>query len=156
MDWIAVVRFLHVIGATVLLGTGVGIAFFMLMAHRSGDAWHIFRTAKIVVLADLLFTATAAIAQPVTGVLLAWQTGWPLTSSWILGSLALYVFIGFFWLPVIWIQIRLRDLAGAAASAAAPLPEAYHRLFRIWFACGFPAFLAMLAIFWLMLMKPAF
>ena len=147
-------RWLHVLGAAVLLGTGAGIAFFMVMAHRTRDAALIAHVAGTVVLADTVFTATAVVLQPVTGVLLAWEVGWRLTEGWILLSLALYVLTGLFWLPVVAIQIRLRDLARAAAAASAPLPPAYRRLYRIWFACGFPAFLAVLAIFWLMLTRP--
>lgn len=147
-------RFAHVIGATVLFGTGAGIAFFMVMARRSGDAAHIARTARTVVLADFLFTATAVVLQPVTGVALAWAIGWDLTEGWILLSIALYVFTGLFWLPVVWIQMRLRDLAEAAVAGGTALPARWHRLYRIWFACGIPAFLAVLAIFWLMLARP--
>lgn len=147
-------RFAHVIGAAVLLGTGAGIAFFMVMAHRTGDAAHIARTAATVVIADMLFTASAVILQPVTGVLLAIATGWDLAEGWILLSLVLYVLTGAFWLPVVWIQLRLRDLAAAAASAGTSLPPRYHRLYRIWFACGFPAFFAVMGIFWLMLTRP--
>lgn len=147
-------RWLHVLGAAVLFGTGAGIAFFMVMAHRTRDAALIAHVAGTVVLADTVFTATAVVLQPVTGVLLAWEVGWRLTEGWILLSLALYVVTGLFWLPVVAIQIRLRDLARAAAAAGAPLPPAYRRLYRIWFACGFPAFLAVLAIFWLMLTRP--
>lgn len=145
---------LHVIGAAVLLGTGSGIAFFMLMAVQTRDPRLIAHVSGTVVLADLLFTATAAVAQPVTGVLLAYQTGWSLGEGWILVSLGLYVFIGLFWLPVVWIQIRLRDLAREAAAAEADLSERFWKLYRIWFACGFPAFFAILVIFWLMLNKP--
>jgi len=154
MDVELVLRWLHVIGATVLLGTGAGIAFFMLMAHRTRNAAIIAHTAATVVIADFLFTTTAIIVQPITGVLLAWQIGWELTEGWILLSIGLYVFTGLFWLPVVWIQMRLRDLAGAAASAHTHLPARYNRLFRIWFACGIPAFLAVLTILWLMLERP--
>jgi uncharacterized membrane protein len=147
-------RWLHVIGAMVLFGTGAGIAFFMLMAHRSGDARIIAHVAGTVVIADLLFTATAVVAQPVTGVLLAARTGWPLDTFWIVASLILYLVTGAFWLPVVWMQKRMRDLARAAAAADAPLPPAYHRLYRLWFWFGFPAFAAVLAIIWLMLARP--
>lgn len=149
-----VVRWLHVIGATVLLGTGAGIAFFMLIAHRSRDVAAIAHVASTVVIADVLFTATAAIVQPITGVWLAWLVGWPLDSLWILASLGFYLFVGLFWVPVVWMQVRMRDLARAAVAASTPLPDAYHRLFRLWFAFGFPAFAAMLAIIWLMLARP--
>jgi uncharacterized membrane protein len=155
MTMLEVLLPLHVIGAAVLLGTGAGIAFFMVMAVRTGDPRLVAHVSGTVVIADTLFTATAAIAQPVTGYLLAREIGWPLADGWLLMSLGLYVFTGFFWLPVVRIQIRLRDLARAAADAGSPLPEAFKQLYRIWFACGFPAFFAVLGIVWLMLNKPA-
>ena len=146
MEPVDVLRWLHVIGATVLLGTGAGIAFFMLMAHRTRQPALVAHVAGTVVVADLLFTATAVVAQPLTGLGLALLVGWPLTEGWLLVSLALYVLTGLFWLPVVWIQLRMRDLARAAAREGLPLPGEYYRLFRIWFACGIPAFLAVLAI----------
>lgn len=151
-----ILLFLHVIGATVLLGTGAGIAFFMLMSHRSGDPSLIAHVAGIVILADTVFTATAAFFQPITGYFLAREVGWPILSGWVGVSLALYVFVGAFWLPVVWMQMRMRDLAVAARDAGRPLPDSYHRLFRWWFAFGFPAFGAVLVIVWLMLTKPGF
>jgi uncharacterized membrane protein len=151
-----VLKYLHVLGAVVLLGTGTGIAFFMLMAHRTGDASHIARTATTVVLADFIFTATAVVAQPVTGFLLAQQTGLALTAPWVLASLVLYGVAGAFWLPVIWIQMRMRDLARQAAADGTALPDEYIRLFRIWFAFGFPGFGAVVIILWLMIAKPYF
>jgi uncharacterized membrane protein len=144
----------HVVGATVLFGTGAGIAFFMVMAHRTRDPRLIAHVAGTVVIADTIFTATAAILQPVTGYLLARIIGWDLTESWIALSLVLYVVTGIFWLPVVRIQIRLRNLARAAAVSGTALPPAYFSLYRIWFACGFPAFFAVLGILWLMLTKP--
>jgi len=147
-------RFAHVIGACVLLGTGAGIAFFMVISNRTQDPALIAHTAGIVVLADTVFTATAAILQPVTGLLLARETGYPVLEGWVAASLGLYVFVGLFWLPVVWIQIRLRRLAATARDEGTGLPPAYRRLYRIWFACGFPAFFAVLAILWLMLTRP--
>jgi uncharacterized membrane protein len=149
-------KFAHVIGAAVLLGTGAGIAFFMLMAHRDGRPAVVAGTARIVVIADFLFTATAVVAQPVTGVWLALHVGYPLTEGWILLSVFLYLLTGAFWLPVVWMQMRMRDLAAAAASDGTALPDDYHRLFGLWFAFGFPAFAAVLAIFWLMIQRPSF
>jgi uncharacterized membrane protein len=151
-----VLKFVHVIGAAVLLGTGSGIAFFMLVAHRSGDAAFIARTASVVVLADYLFTASAAIVQPISGYLLTRVLGIPMEEGWVAASLALYVVAGVFWLPVVWIQTQLRDLATKAATSGTPLPDRYHRLFRIWFAFGFPGFGSVLAIIWLMIAKPSF
>lgn len=157
MDWFEIeifARWLHVIGACVLLGTGAGIAFFALMAHRTKNVAAVAHTMSIVVIADTIFTATAAIVQPITGVWLATIVGWQLSEGWILASIGLYIFIGVFWLPVVWIQIKMRDLAHIALAEGQELPEAYHRFFRIWFACGIPAFLAILVIFWLMLARP--
>lgn len=144
----------HVIGATVLFGTGAGIAFFMVLAHRTRDAKLIAHVAGTVVIADMLFTATAAVLQPVTGYLLARLIGWELTEGWIALSLLLYVFTGLFWLPVVAIQIGIRNLARAAIAERSELPAAYFRLYRIWFAFGFPAFFAVIGILWLMLNKP--
>jgi uncharacterized membrane protein len=149
-----VLKVLHIIGATVILGTGSGIAFFMLMAHRSGNADFIARTARVVVTADFLFTASAVLLQPLTGWLLMRQTGAGLADSWLAASLVLYAVAGIFWLPVVWIQMRMRDLAQAAARGGVPLPPAYHRLFRTWFLFGFPGFGAVLAIIVLMVTRP--
>lgn len=148
------IRLAHVIGATVLLGTGAGIAFFMVMARRTENPALIAHVGGTVVIADTVFTATAAIIQPITGYMLASIIGWPLTEGWVLLSLFLYVFTGIFWLPVVWIQIKLRDIARLSAAENVPLPPQWFRLYRIWFACGFPAFFAVIGIFWLMLMKP--
>ena len=156
MEWLHLLRWAHILGAAVLIGTGAGIAFFMLMAHRTRDAKIIAHTASVVVIADWIFTASAVVAQPVTGLLLANAMGWRLDSFWIVASIGLYVFIGLFWLPVVWIQHRLRDLARTAAEKGDTLPEAYFRLYRIWFVCGFPAFAAILAIVWLMVARPVF
>jgi len=151
---VELLRWLHGLGAAVLIGTGAGIAFFMVMAHRTGEARLIAHTARVVVIADFLFTATAVVAQPITGWLLARATGWALDAGWLSASIGLYLGVGALWLPVIWIQIRLRALAERAAQRGEPLPGAYFRLFRIWLACGVPAFAAVLAILWLMLMRP--
>ncbi|KOF13474.1 membrane protein [Ensifer adhaerens] len=149
-------RLAHIIGATVLFGTGAGIAFFMVMARRTRDARLIAHVAGTVVVADTVFTATAVIFQPITGYLLATSIGWSLSEGWIALSLILYVVTGLFWLPVVWIQIQLRNLARFAAAENTPLPPAFDRLYAIWFACGFPAFFAVIGIFWLMLAKPQF
>lgn len=154
MEWIYLLRWAHILGATVLIGTGAGIAFFMVMAHRTKDPVIIAHTAGVVVIADWIFTASAVILQPVSGVLLAMAMGWRLGEFWIVASIALYVFIGLFWLPVVWIQHQLRDLARAAAAAGEALPERYFRLYRVWFVFGFPAFIAILAIVWLMISRP--
>jgi uncharacterized membrane protein len=148
-------KFLHLIGAAVLLGTGAGIAFFMLRAHLTGDPAVIAAVARIVVLADFLFTATAVVAQPLTGIALALQGGYSLNESWIVVSAGLYVLTGGFWLPVVWMQTQMRKLAAASATEGKGLPVRYYILFRIWFGFGFPAFGAVIAIFWLMISRPS-
>ena len=147
-------KFVHVLGAVVMLGTGTGIAFFMLMAHRTGEPAFIARTARVVVMADAIFTASAVILQPVTGYLLVLATGRSLLEPWVLLSLAFYLGAGVFWLPVVWIQMKLRDLAAVAAANGTALPAEYHRYFRIWFAFGIPGFGFTMAILWLMIAKP--
>jgi len=156
MEWIDLLRWTHIIGATVLLGTGAGIAFFMVMAHRTKDAMIVAHTASTVVIADWIFTASAVVAQPVSGFLLAREIGWDMSEGWIMLSLALYVGIGLFWLPVVWMQHQMRDLARGAALASLPLPSRYYQLFWCWFACGFPAFFGVLTILWLMIARPSF
>lgn len=148
------VRYLHVLGAVVILGTGMGIAFFMLMAHRTGDVRFIAQTASVVVVADIVFTLTAVIAQPITGYMLTQMAGVPVLTPWLFWSLVLFVVAGLFWLPVVWMQMRMRDLARVAAANGGPLPGRYYLLFRTWFVFGIPGFCSVLVIVWLMLAKP--
>lgn len=150
-----ILKYIHVLGSIVILGTGTGIAFFMLMAHRSGDAAFIAQTAAIVVIADMLFTASAVIVQPITGAALMVTLSIPWSEPWLVVSFVLYVVAGLFWVPVVFMQIRMRDLARAAAARHAPLPDEYMRLYRRWFIFGFPGFGSVAAILWLMIAKPA-
>jgi uncharacterized membrane protein len=154
MDLYTLVKLLHVIGATVLFGTGAGIAFFMLMAHRSRDVAFIARTAAIVVVADLLFTLSAVILQPVTGGLLMALSGTTFAERWLVTSLGLYAVAGLFWIPVIFMQIEMRDLAQLAVADDLPLPPRYFALFRRWFVFGIPGFGSVMIILWLMIAKP--
>lgn len=149
------VKFLHVLGAIVVLGTGTGIAFFMLMAHRTNDVAFIARTASVVVVADAIFTLSAVILQPLTGGLLMMLSATSFTERWLLASLALYVVAGLFWIPVVFMQIEMRDLAQqAAADHCSALQQRYFVLFRRWFAFGIPGFGATMLILWLMIAKP--
>jgi uncharacterized membrane protein len=148
------VKYLHVLGATVILGTGTGIAFFMLMAHRSRDPAFIARTAATVVIADMLFTLLAVILQPVTGGFLMALSATALAERWLLTSLGLYAVAGLLWIPVIFMQIEMRNLARTAVMQQQPLPPRYFRLFRRWFVFGIPGFGSVMIIFWLMIAKP--
>lgn len=147
-------KLVHILGGAVLFGTGLGIAFFMFMAHRTGDPAAIAHTARTVIIADAVFTATAVVLQPLTGWALAVMSGVSTVHWWIKATLVLYVFVGLCWLPVVWIQLRMRDLAEAAARDRTTLPARYHRYFKIWFWLGWPAFTGVIAIFALMLWKP--
>jgi len=155
MSWYLVIKWLHIVSSTVLFGTGAGIAFFFLRAQRTGDTRIIASMGRDVVLADMVFTATAVILQPVTGIALALMAGFPLSASWLMSSMVLYVLIGCCWLPVVWLQIRMRDLAVEASTKGTALPEVYGRYFRDWFLLGWPAFIGVLMVFYLMVAKPA-
>jgi uncharacterized membrane protein len=148
------VKYLHVLGAVVILGTGTGIAFFMLMAHLSRDAAFIARTAATVVIADMVFTLTAVILQPVTGWILMELSSATVAERWLATSLALYAVAGLFWIPVIFMQIEMRDLARAALAENQPLPPRYFALFRRWLCFGIPGFGSVMIILWLMIAKP--
>lgn len=146
-------KWVHILSSTILFGTGIGIAFFQWMTWRSGEVAAIARVTRLTILADFVFTTPAVIIQLVTGFALLQVLSLPWTTPWVLAALALYMLIGACWLPVVAIQLRLARLAAAAHAAGQPLPAAFARLMRVWFILGWPAFLAVLAIFWLMVRK---
>lgn len=150
-----VVKWVHVLSSVLLVGTGFGSAFFMFFANRSRNVPAIAVVTRLVVRADTWFTASAAIVQPTTGLLLAHWAGWPLSTPWIAVSLVLFLFAGACWLPVLWLQWRMASIAQAAAADGSALPALYWRLARRWERLGYPAFAAMLAIYYLMVAKPA-
>ena len=154
MELYALLKWLHVVGAATLFGVGIGTAFHFLVAHRSANVTAIAAAAHAMVLADFIFILPAGILQPATGIALAAMAGYPLTSLWIVVGTALYVTVLACWLPVIFVQLRIRRIARHASMTGAALPIEYARLFRIWFVLGWPAFLSMLAIFALMIAKP--
>jgi uncharacterized membrane protein len=149
-----VLKYIHILSATLLFGTGLGTAFHGFLAFRTRDARVIAAVGRSVILADWLFTAPAVVIQPVTGIIMADRAGLPLSTGWIALTFAFYVLIGACWLPVVWLQIKLRAIARASLLSDASLPETYFRYLRYWFALGWPAFAAVLAIFYLMIFKP--
>lgn len=156
MESYFLLKLLHILSATLLFGTGLGTAFFMWMANRSGNVQAIATTARHVVLADWLFTTPAVVLQPITGWLLMQRLGMDFGQAWLQLAVALYLLAGVCWLPVVWIQLRLRAIAcQAAATGAIDLPATYHRLMRSWFLLGWPAFAAVVITYWLMVFKPA-
>lgn len=148
------IKYVHVLGAIVILGTGAGIAFFMLMAHRTHDAAFVAKTAGVVVIADFIFTLSAVLLQPVTGGVLMWLSSTSVTEGWLMTSLVLYAIAGAFWVPVVFMQIEMRNLARIAVLRGTPLPARYVTLFRRWFLFGVPGFGSVMAILWLMIAKP--
>ena len=144
---------LHILSMVLLFGTGLGSAFYKWMADRSGNLAHIAVTNRHVVLADWLFTTPTVIFQPLSGLWLLHLLDIPLHTPWVVASLLLYALAGICWLPVVWLQIRMRDLATRALADSTPLPSAYWRMARIWFWLGVPAFSAMVAVVALMVGK---
>lgn len=155
MSWYEALKFIHIVSSTILFGTGLGTAFYFWSASLTGDARVVAAVGRRVILADWIFTGGSGVVQPFTGVLLAMHLGIPLNEPWIVATAALYLLAFLCWAPVVWIQIRATELARRAASAEGPLPPEFRRLMRLWFALGWPAFIALLAIFGLMIVKPA-
>ena len=154
MDLYFLLKWVHILSSTVLFGFGAGTAYYFWMAHRSGDARTIARVGSMVVTADWIFTGTSGVIQPLSGLALVLIAGYDLGTSWLVATYVLYIIAFACWAPVVWLQIRARDLAAAAAAAETPLPPEYFRVMRLWFAIGWPAFLGLLAVFWLMVTKP--
>jgi uncharacterized membrane protein len=154
VDDYTLIKTIHILSSTILFGTGLGTAFHGLMANRSGNLPATVVVNRNVVLADWFFTTPAVLVQPATGIWLALQAGFPLTSGWLLLALVLYGVVGACWLPVVWLQIRMRRMAEAALRDGTALPLRYRRYSRWWFALGWPAFAAVIVIFYLMVAKP--
>jgi len=148
-------KWLHIVGAAVIFGTGLGTAFHFWITQRREGVAAIAAAARATVLADYLFTLPAVILQPLTGLGLAAMAGYPLTSTWLVSAFVLYLVAGACWVPVVFIQVRLRDLAGASARDGSPLAPEFARLVRRWTLLGWPAFIAMAATIWLMIARPA-
>lgn len=154
MDWFATIKTLHIISATILFGTGLGVAFFMFRSRFTDDIHEKLYAARNTVLADYLFTFPAAILQPLTGLWLINAAGYAWDELWLLVTYGLYLLAAACWLPVVWIQIQLKTMLIAASESGSPLPDRYNRLFRIWFTLGWPAFIGLVVIFFLMVTKP--
>ena len=148
-------KLIHIASAIILFGLGCGTVFFKMMADRSGNHAAIAITSKHVVLADWWFTTPTVIIQPLTGILMANQLGWSLTDAWLLQSIILYALTGLCWLPVVYLQLRMRDMAIESLENKQPLPEQYHYYSKLWMWLGVPAFFAMLSITILMVFHSA-
>lgn len=146
-------KWLHILSAAVLFGTGLGTALYMWLAHRTGDARTIAAVFRMGVRVDWVFTGGAGLLQPITGIALLRLAGYDPWAPWLVWSYALYLLAFACWAPVVWLQIKCRDLAATAVRDGTPLPEAYHRAMRAWFVLGWPAFVALLVVYWLMLAR---
>jgi len=147
-------KWLHIMSATLMFGTGLGSAFYKWTTDRSGDVRAIAIVMERVVLADWLFTTPTVILQPATGLWMAHLAGIPFTHGWVACALGLYILAGLCWLPVVWQQIEMRNLARQAAQQGVNLPERYAQLCRRWFWLGMIAFNALIAVYFLMVFKP--
>ncbi|MCW5604617.1 MAG: DUF2269 domain-containing protein [Burkholderiales bacterium] len=150
-----VVKWLHILSATILFGTGIGTALHMWLTHLGGDPRAIASTARNVVRVDWVFTVTSGVVQPVTGIVLVMMRGFDPMSPWLLWTYLLYALAFACWARVVWLQIRVRDIAETAVASGEPLPESYFRHMRQWFWLGWPAFISLVVVFWLMVAKPA-
>jgi len=146
---------IHVLSATVLFGTGLGTAYYMWRADRSGRPETVAAVSELVVSADWWLTTPAVVLQPFTGFWLMTLAGYPISQFWIWASLAMFFVAGACWLPVVRLQIRMARLARQAVESKQPLPAEYHRAMRQWVALGWPAFVAMIAAFFLMVFRPS-
>jgi uncharacterized membrane protein len=154
MSTYLLLKTLHVLSSVLLVGTGFGTAYFFYFANRSANVQAQAVVARLVVRADWWFTTPAAIVQPASGLALVWLAGYPLHSAWIVWALVLYALAGACWLPVLWLQHRMAAMAHDAATRGEPLPPRYRQYARRWERLGYPAFAAMLVVFWLMVAKP--
>ena len=160
MNLYLLLKWLHIVSSVLMVGTGLGSAFYMFFTNRSGNVQAQAVVTKLVVRADWWFTTPTVLIQPATGLAMAYLAGWPLSTPWLAWSLALYALAGLCWLPVVWLQLRMRDMAIEAAEAAQSaqgdgvLPPLYWRYARWWEALGYPAFVAMAVVFYLMVNKP--
>lgn len=150
-----IVKWLHILASTLLFGTGIGSAWYLLFAVLSKNVQAIAVVTRILVVTDWLFTGATMIAQPLTGYYLVHLAGFPLHTPWLYWSMVLFVVALLCWLPVVWLQIRMRDLAADAVAQGTPLPPLFWRHFRAWIALGIPAFAAFVAVFYLMVLKPS-
>ena len=155
MNEILVMKWLHILSSTMLFGTGIGTAFYLFFVSRTRDTHAVAIVSHFVVIADWLFTATTIVFQPLSGFWLAHRMGYPLTSPWILLSTVLFMSAALCWFPVVWLQMKLRDVAQAADEAGTELPPAYWNYLGWWTALGVPALLLFLAIFYLMVARPS-
>ncbi len=142
------IKLVHIISATILFGTGLGIAFFMLKAYLSGNQVVMSITTRNVVLADWIFTTPAVVIQFASGLWLTRQIGIPFDSMWFVSVISLFILVGGCWIPVVWIQMRIRDFRSSD-----DVGFSYRRLMSMWVVLGAVAFTGVLLLFFLMVFR---
>ncbi len=147
-------KYIHILSSTILFGTGIGTACNMFLAYRTRDIRIMAATGRYVVFADWMFTSTSGLLQPLTGLWMVYLAGYRFTSFWIIGAIIGYLIAACCWFPVVSLQIKMRDMAVAALQNNTVLPDRYHRYFWYWFSLGWPAFISLIAVFYLMTFKP--
>jgi uncharacterized membrane protein len=154
MEFYSLIKTVHIISATILFGTGLGIAFFMLRSLFTDNVNEKLYAAKTTVLADYFFTFPAAIIQPLTGVWLVWQAGFDWASTWLVATYIIYAVAALCWLPVVYLQIQMKSILVYCAENNTTIPARYYTLFKYWFILGWPAFIGLVVVFFLMVIKP--
>ena len=147
-------KLIHILSSVLMVGTGFGSAFYMFMANRSNNLQAQLIVSRLVVKADWWLTTPTVIIQPVSGIAMLYLAGWPMDATWLLWTYALYAMAAACWLPVVWLQIQMRNIAADANENLTALPSLFWRYARYWEMLGYPAFVAMLVIYWLMINKP--
>jgi uncharacterized membrane protein len=151
-EWL---KLIHILSSVLMVGTGFGSAFYMFMANRSNNLQAQLIVTRLVVKADWWFTTPTVLIQPLSGIAMIYLAGWPMDATWLLWSYALYALAALCWLPVVWLQIKMRNMATTASTSATDLSTVFWRYARYWEFLGYPAFVAMMLIYWLMVSKPA-
>jgi len=154
MNTYLLIKYLHIVSSVLMVGTGLGSAFYMFFANRSGSVAAQAVVSRLVVRADWWFTTPTVVIQPLSGLAMVYLAGWPLSSPWLMVSMALYMLAGACWVPVVFLQIRMARIAAASHMAGQPLPVDYWRDASRWERLGYPAFAAMVIVFYLMVVKP--
>ncbi|GAB3542946.1 DUF2269 family protein [Noviherbaspirillum agri] len=154
MNTYLIVKTLHILSSVLMVGTGFGTAFYLFFANRSNSVETMSVVSRLVCRADWWFTTPAVIFQPLSGLWLAHTAGFSWTAPWLLVSFGLYALAGVCWLPVVWLQLRMARMAAGAAASGQPVPERYWHYAKRWELLGYPAFIAMAVVYFLMVAKP--
>lgn len=148
MDYLTL-KIIHILSATIMIGTGLGSAFYLFVSYKTALFTTVKDVLKIVIIADLIFTTPSVIVQLVTGLMLADRLN--LTNTrwyWVVLSISFLVLV--LWLGAVVIQYRLKRIIIDKKS----LPALFDKLMSIWFYLGVPSFGLAIFLYYLMIYKP--